>query len=95
MNNTTIYVHKHTETLCLHARAAGPVDDDRLACLVYIVLHAKVGRHPMDQHTVVGRHMRELLKGTERARKDRMEGNKGRRERETRERDKTQAVRRK
>lgn len=49
----------------LHACAAGPVDDDSLACLVYIVLHAKVGRYPMDQHTVVGRHVRELLKGTE------------------------------
>ena len=49
----------------LHASAAGPVDDDRFARLVYIVLHAKVGRHPMDQHTVVGRHVRKLLKGTE------------------------------
>lgn len=51
---------------CLHACAAGPVDDDRLAGLIYIVLHAKVGRHPMDKHTVVGRHLRELFKGTER-----------------------------
>lgn len=50
----------------IHACAARPVDDDRLACLVYIVLHAKVGRHPVDQHTVVRRHVRELLKGTER-----------------------------
>lgn len=50
---------------CLHACAAGPVDDDRLACMVYIVFHAEVGRHPMDQHAVVGRHLRELLKGTE------------------------------
>ncbi len=54
--------------MCLHARVAGPVDDHRLACLVYIVLHAKVGRHPMDQHTVVGRHVREFLKGAERDR---------------------------
>lgn len=62
--------HAHTQSYYahLHACAAGPVDDDRLACLVYIVFHAKVGRHPMDQHTVVGRHVRELLKGTERDR---------------------------
>lgn len=52
--------------MCIHACAAGPVDDDRLACLVYVVLHAKVGRHPVDQHTVVRRHVGELLKGTER-----------------------------
>lgn len=59
-----VLVYLVQETLLWYARAAGPVDDDRLACLIYIVLHAKVGRHPMDQHTVVGRHMRELLKGT-------------------------------
>lgn len=53
----------------LHASAAGPVDDDRLARLVYIVLHAKVGRHPMDQHAVVGRHVSELLKRTEKREK--------------------------
>lgn len=29
------------------------------------MLHAEVGRHPVDQHAVVGRHLRELLKGTE------------------------------
>lgn len=54
--------------MCLHACAAGPVDDDRPARLVHIMLHAKVGRYPMDQHTVVRRHLRELLKGTERDR---------------------------
>lgn len=54
--------------MCLHACVAGPVDDDRLACLVYIVLHAKVGRHPMDKHSVVGRHVWELLKRAERGR---------------------------
>lgn len=68
----------------LHACAAGPVDDDRLSRLVYIVLHAKVGRYPVDQHTVVGRHVRELLKGTERVRKMRgggaMRGKKCRKE---------------
>lgn len=63
--------------MCLHACAARPVDDDRFARLVYIVLHAKIGRHPMDQHTVVGRHLRELLKGTER---DRNGDRSGRRE---------------
>lgn len=40
--------------MCLHARAAGPVDDDGPARVVDVVLHAKVGRHPMDQHAVVG-----------------------------------------
>lgn len=60
-------LHEHTQSRAyIHACAARPVDDDRLACLVYIVLHAKVGRHPVDQHTVVRRHVRELLKGTER-----------------------------
>lgn len=49
----------------LHPGAAGPVDDDRLARLVYVVIHAKVGRHSMDHHTMVGRHVRELLEGTE------------------------------
>lgn len=58
--------------MCLHARAAGPVDDDRPARLVYIMLHAEVGRHPMDQHTVVRRHLRELLKGAERGEGARM-----------------------
>lgn len=50
---------------CVHARAAGPVDDDGLSRLVHVVLHAEVGRHPVDQHAVVGRHLRELFKGTE------------------------------
>lgn len=59
-----VLMHLIQKTLLRYACAAGPVDDDRLACLVYIVLHAKVGCHPMDQHTVVGRHVRELLKGT-------------------------------
>lgn len=49
----------------IHACAAGPVDDDGLPRLIYIVLHAEVGRHPVDQHAVVGRHLWELLKGTE------------------------------
>lgn len=49
----------------VHACAAGPVDDDRLSRLIYIVLHAEVGRHPVDQHAVVGRHLWELFKGTE------------------------------
>lgn len=40
--------------VCLHACAAGPVDDDGPARVVDVVLHAKVGRHPMDQHAVVG-----------------------------------------
>lgn len=53
----------------VHARAARPVDDDRLPRLIYIVLHAEVGRHPVDQHAVVGRHLRELLKGTEEEKK--------------------------
>lgn len=47
----------------LHACPARGVDDDRLACVVHIVLHAKVGRHPVDQHAVVRRHGSELLKG--------------------------------
>lgn len=47
--------------------------------MVYIVLHAKVGCHPVDQHSVVGRHVRELLEGAE---SDRNGGKMQRRERE-------------
>lgn len=49
----------------VHARAAGPVDDDRLSRLIHVVLHAEVGRHPVDQHAVVGGHLRELFEGAE------------------------------
>ena len=44
-----------------HACVSRFVDDDGLAGLVYVVIHAKVGRHAVQQHAVVRRHLGELL----------------------------------
>jgi len=44
-----------------HARVARLVDDDSLSRLIHIVVHAKVGSHPMQQHSVIRSHLRKLL----------------------------------
>ena len=44
-----------------HARVARLVNDDSLARLVHIVVHAKVCGHPVQQHAVVRGHLGKLL----------------------------------
>lgn len=44
-----------------HACVASLVDDDSLSCLIYIVVHAKVGSHTVQQHTVIRSHLRKFL----------------------------------
>lgn len=46
----------------LHSCVTGLVDDDRLPGLVDVMVHAKVGGYPVQQHPVVRGHLRELLK---------------------------------
>lgn len=36
-------------------------DDDTLTRLIDVVLHAEVSRHPVDEHTIVRRHVRKLV----------------------------------
>lgn len=44
-----------------HSCVARFVDDDRFPRLVHIVVHAKVGCHAVQQHAMIGGHLRELL----------------------------------
>lgn len=44
-----------------HACVASFIDDDCFACLINIVVHAKVSSHTVQQHTMVRGHLRKLL----------------------------------
>lgn len=44
-----------------HSCVARFVDDDRLPRLIHVVVHAKVGCYTMQQHAMIGSHLRELL----------------------------------
>ena len=46
----------------LHSCVTGLVDNDCLPSLVNIMVHAKVGSYPVQQHPMVRGHLRELLK---------------------------------
>lgn len=54
-------VWRQGERLHSHACVARLVDYDRLARLIHIVVHAEVGSHTMQQHTVIRSHLRKLL----------------------------------
>lgn len=45
----------------LHSCAAGLVDDNRFPGLIHIVVQPKVSCHPMDEHPLIGWHLRELF----------------------------------
>lgn len=45
----------------LHSCVTGLVDNDCLPSLVHIMVHAKVGSYPVQQHPMVRGHLRELL----------------------------------
>ncbi len=47
-------------TWYVHARVGRAVDDDALAALVDVVVEAEEGSDAVHEHTVVGRHLREL-----------------------------------
>lgn len=47
-------VHSHACVACF-------VDDDSLACLINIVVHAEVGSHTVEQHAVIRSHLRKLF----------------------------------
>lgn len=45
----------------LHSRAAGLIDDNRFPCLIHIVVQPEVSCHTMDEHPLIGGHLRELF----------------------------------
>lgn len=52
---------EHSQYVHSHACVASFIDDDCFACLINIVVHAKVSSHTVQQHTMVRGHLRELL----------------------------------
>lgn len=50
-----------SQELHSHARVARFVDDDSLARLINVMVHAKVGSHAVQQHAMIRSHLRKLL----------------------------------
>ena len=45
---------------CSQSSVAGAVHDDGLAALIDVVIQAEKGSHSVNQHPMIGRHLREL-----------------------------------